>query len=579
MSFRRRDYPEVLDNVLTAMVGGVSAEAHPFPPPGQPTRVAHPLDKPPARQIVSVTGTRNGGSFRFRDGADYALDPGGGTLVWQKGAQLPDPGTLITVNYLRRDDPASLTDLEVGGVARTIVELVGLEIARLYAQLEAVYDAGFLETATGGALEKVVALLGIRRIGADRPTAELRFERTEGTSGAITIPAGTRVIDAEAKVEYETVEAVTMMPSQARITVVGRDVEPANDPVVADVLVTMAVPIAGIARVTNPAPASRAATAETDDELRTRARAFLHGSERATLGALGHALARQQVSGEIAEPADRPGVVVITPVSEGLSPERRAQLSAALEDVRPVGVRVELAGAQVPAKVSLELSLTTREGLSAPEVAAAHEAVREAVSEHFKRLPLREDARINKLVGDVLKVPGVEDVTLVSADLADGLDVLDLSAGVIRLADMPTVLGDLAIADPGLPTAVDLTVTFPGTAAVPERQAVVSAVEVALAHLEAAASDPATPAAERTLSMGQLLHLLPPPIGAGQSLFAQAEAAPDLPSTSDVADYTVSLFLRQAGGLTRVLASDGDAYEVTPMERLALQSAGLELED
>ncbi len=32
MSLRRRTFPEVLDNVLTALMGGVAAEAHPFPP-------------------------------------------------------------------------------------------------------------------------------------------------------------------------------------------------------------------------------------------------------------------------------------------------------------------------------------------------------------------------------------------------------------------------------------------------------------------------------------------------------------------------------------------------------------------
>ena len=168
MSFRRRDYPEVLDNLLTALVGGVSAEPHPFPPPGDEAAPRHLLDAPPARLLVSVFGERNGLPHRFRADTDLELSRDGTAVLWRQGGARPDAGTLVHVNYLRRDDPATLTDLEVGGVARTLVEAVGREMARLYAQLEAVYDAGFLDSATGSALDKVVALAR-HRAGARRP--------------------------------------------------------------------------------------------------------------------------------------------------------------------------------------------------------------------------------------------------------------------------------------------------------------------------------------------------------------------------------------------------------------------------
>src|ERR1051325_7839551 len=46
--------------------------------------------------------------------------------------------------------------------------------------------------------------------------------------------------------------------------------------------------------VTNPAPTTLTAQSETDEQLRTRARNFLHGSERATLGAIHHAIVRSE---------------------------------------------------------------------------------------------------------------------------------------------------------------------------------------------------------------------------------------------------------------------------------------------
>ena len=42
MSFRRRTYPEVLENLLTTLTGGVASESQPFPPPGADHGAVHP---------------------------------------------------------------------------------------------------------------------------------------------------------------------------------------------------------------------------------------------------------------------------------------------------------------------------------------------------------------------------------------------------------------------------------------------------------------------------------------------------------------------------------------------------------
>lgn len=578
MSFRRRDYPEVLETMLTSLAGGVAAEAHPYPPPGgeapAPRMV---LEAPPARLLVSVHGARNGLSYRFKPGEDFELSASGTEVVWKPGAARPDAGTLVEVNYLRRDDPAQLTDFEVGGVARTLVEATAHEAARVHAELEGVYNAAFLETASGRALDHVVALVGVERVPAGRARATLRFNRDPAAAGAITIAAGTRVIDPDVEVEYETVEVVTMSPAQTRVAVEAQDVEPGNPPVAADLLTILPVPIAGIASVTNPAPARRADNAESDAELRTRARSFLQGSERGTIGALKAALARQGIKGEVTEPADRPGVVVIRPVTEALTPERREQLLKAIDDARPAGVRVELATAAAPVGLSLSMLIATGAGLDDKARRAAHEAVREAVAGFFAALPIREDARINRLVGDVLAVAGIEDVTLLSARLlleGGTEERLDTATGVIALAGIAVALAELSLADPGLPTRADLSVRFPAAEAAPDQNAVTAALEAAFAQLTAAAEGGAPDAG--TLSFGTLLLVLPPPIGAGMTL-AAAEAGPvPLPAGSD--NYQVALFIAQANGLTRVLAAPGDSYRLAPRERLALQSVTIEAE-
>ena len=582
MVFRRRDYPELLEGMLTSLAGGVTAEAHPYPPPGAPNdpkaEFRSELMAPLARRLVGVHGARNGASFRFREGSDVALSADGAGLIWMADGARPDPGSLVEISYLRRGGASSITDIEVGGVARTIVEAVALEAARIHAELQAVYESAFVETATGRALDNVVALVGVERVPAGRARATLTFTRDPNMPGAITIPAGTRAIDAGAKTEYETVETVTLSSLQNRIDVEARDVEAGNAPVLAGILTVLPVPIAGIVAVTNNAPAARAQTGETDAELRTRARAFLQGSERGTVGALRAALARQGVRGEIVEPSDRPGVVEISPVAAGLSPEAREQLLAAIEDARPAGVRVEMKSIAVPVKVDVALEIQTGAALSEPARRAAQEQIHDAVDGYFADLSTSEDARVNQIVGLVLAVPGVEDVTLVSAAIDAGEDVLDREAGLIRLGGTATALGELSIADPSLPTRADLRIVFPADQAAPDRNLVSTKIEEAFAYLteRAAVGDVA---AIRTLSFEKLLLTLPTPPGSNMSLAAYDTAPdpkPELPT--DAGAYELSLFIEQANGLTRILSKAGDAYLLSPHERLALGSLQVEAE-
>ena len=80
----------------------------------------------------------------------------------------------------------------------------------------------------------------------------------------------------------------------------------ARGPLPAGTLTVLPAPIAGIAGVTNPAPTALTAQDETDAELRMRAKNFLHGSERATLGSIKEAIARQGITADVVEPEGAP---------------------------------------------------------------------------------------------------------------------------------------------------------------------------------------------------------------------------------------------------------------------------------
>lgn len=575
MSFRRRTYTEVLDELLTTLVGGVAAEAHPYPPPttSASSDPVHRLEQPPAGQVVAVHGARGGQPHRFVEVTDWTMEVDGTAVTWVAGGDRPDEGTLVHVTYVPVAATPELTDLQVGSVTRTLAEAAALELARLEAQLQAVYDAGFVDTATGRSLDNVVALLGIERVRAGRPTGDVEFVRSPGDLGTITIPAGTRVMTVDGDVEYATTAAVTMVSGQQRIRVAARDLEAANLGLDAEQLTVLPTPIAGISGVTNPFPTVASGRDEDDEELRTRAKSFLHGSERATLGALTHAVRRQGISADVVED-ELPGSVTITPHADVLPPDVHQRLLQAVEDARPAGVVVTLAAPVAPREVDVELVLTTATGLLPEDLETAQRAVRVAVTEEFERAG-RADVSLNRLVAQALAVPGVDDLTVVSATVSDNgttTDVLDREAGILDLDAAPTRLGALQIADPNLPTRLGVVVTWPASDPPPDEVAIRDHLGAAVTALNAINAVPAGPTddpALRHVGWTRLRTVLPLPGRPGATLAAVDTGGVAL-DDGDGSPYRVQFLLSTASGLTHVLTGPDDGVDLSPFERLSL---------
>ena len=57
----------------------------------------------------------------------------------------------------------ALTDANEGSVVRTLAEAFARELAVCYEQLDSVYRNAYLDSASGPALDNVVALLGLER--------------------------------------------------------------------------------------------------------------------------------------------------------------------------------------------------------------------------------------------------------------------------------------------------------------------------------------------------------------------------------------------------------------------------------
>jgi hypothetical protein len=334
-----RPYQEVVDDLLTALIGGVVNEPIPYDLKADLYRLAEP-----ASDVRAVTGQLGGDRHSFLKDVDFAFSGADNAVVWGAGDR-PDDETTFYVDYARKNSRSPLSDINVGSVSRTLAEAIGREITTVYKQIDLAYLSGFLDTATGRSLDLVVAILGVTRKTSEFAVGLATFFRDPAVAGAIVIPEGTVLATAKGEVRFETTEQRVLQAGQARIDAPVRAADGfagEQGIVAAGAISAMILPLAGIARVTNFDPTLRAAADETDDELRARARAALRALGKATLAALDRVIREERATPlEFWDPnsppaqASDPGTVAILVDAE---PTRFASLRGAVEETRAAGV-------------------------------------------------------------------------------------------------------------------------------------------------------------------------------------------------------------------------------------------------
>lgn len=340
-----RPYQEIVDDILTAIVGGVVNEPIFF----DVKEDLYPLSQP-ASDVRGITGTLKQAHHAFQKEVDFLFSEGDNAVVWQPGGVKPDDETVFYVDYFRPNGRSPLTDINVGSVTRTLSEAIGREIATVYQQINQAYLSAFVDTATGRSLDLVVAILGIVRKTKDFAVGLVTFFRDPAAGeGNITIPEGTLLSTARGEATFVTTQMRTLQRGQVRIDLPVRagDASKGEAGIVkAGAITTLAQPITGIARVTNFDATVLGKEDESDADLRARARAVLRGLGKATLLALARVIFEGRA--KLAEvwdpnspPAKRstPGTVVLLVESE---PERFPGLQAAVEETRAAGVQATL---------------------------------------------------------------------------------------------------------------------------------------------------------------------------------------------------------------------------------------------
>lgn len=376
MSYVPRTYDAILRDLLTTLTGGTVRETLLAPASEDELLVPVRLQERPVRRISFLEGKIPNPSepdnrekdirYRFTD-ADFELvssssdENNKDSIRFREDGRRPAPGTLLTVNYYPVETgPVPITDLNIGSVARTLIETFAREIAVSYLHLEHIYRSAFLDTSEGAALDKVVALVGVSRQRPGQPMAKLRFTRQAGATGQITIPANTAVTDADGN-RFLLQHTVTMDPAEASRDTEARG-ELASTPLVEEgTLTRLETLIAGIGSVTNPEPAYRLTAAETDEALRRRARVALQGSVRGTLPALEDGLRAVEGVKDVSvieAPNGVPGEIKIDVAYSGDPAAVLPVLQRRVRELRPAGIRVHSIGEAPRRRVRVQVHLT-----------------------------------------------------------------------------------------------------------------------------------------------------------------------------------------------------------------------------
>ena len=555
MTYAAEPYAQFVDDLLTALTGGAIRDEFRFLPEQEPFELTVSAAVLP--KSVRVFGLADGEYTRFRLGTDFKVAQDGpkAAIAWQPAAPgkdvvHPDAGSTFFVNYEYLGANPALTDRNTGSVTRLLAESFAREYATLSKQLEGVYEAAFIDTASGRDLDQLAALLGIVRRRQLSASGSVVFSRSTPSPADIFIPAGTKLSTADAPAAvFETTDDRTLQRGALSVDAPVSAVVPGDSGLVAENAIrVMNRPILGIETVGNPVSTRFSGADETDELLRARCRRALETSGKATTGSLLGALTTlpglREKDIRIAEDyLAHPGVVYLDVVFPEMSATEltavRDRAVALIEATRPVGIRIEhnidsarppgpatpsegtvaddtttgdpVTVAAVPASlqsvpVNVDVQLTPATlAFSAEQRARLTKQAEDAVAAFIADAGVGEALVYNRLVATLMQLEGVLDVALRMGTAETGLqrkNVISENAAVkpVKGAVTVTIGGALVMLDVTLDISIDNALLGPPDSAETKRIALAESA----AKLQTAVANLTT-----RLSVADLLGALP----------------------------------------------------------------------
>jgi len=193
----------------------------------------------------------------------------------------------------------NLSDVVDTSVIKHILAAAARQDDEQYFQMTLLLDLFSIDRAQGDDLDeraKDIQPAIITRGLAVKADGHVVFSRT-GTSGTVTVPAGSKVKTADAKM-FTTQAAATITPSSveqiaghgtgrdSNVVAVQADVAAAAGNVAANTIIKFDAKPAGVDQVTNPNPLLHGLDKETDDSFRSRLKQYIASLSRCTVMAI-----------------------------------------------------------------------------------------------------------------------------------------------------------------------------------------------------------------------------------------------------------------------------------------------------
>lgn len=315
---------------------------------------------------------------------------------------------------------SKLTDTQIGSVTRTLLETVGREIATLYDEMGAAYNAGFIDTANGNALDMVVSILGIQRKSAQFATGTATFTR-RNPSQDVSISRGTRVStrasDPQNVKIYETSMNVRLPKGENEIEIPIKALTPGEAGMTDfETITALETPIIGVDKVINKKPTTIGTERETDAELRSRAKATVLAAGKATPEAIRNVvLGIPGVRGVTVNemPNGIPGELDV--IIDGLdltdkeSPTYQ-RVQDTIDSVRPAGIYINIKSTEtVRADIKLYLKLTDILRTD-DEVEEIIRKIKTRISRHIGGLNSGSNLVRNRMVSAIFEIKDVYNI-------------------------------------------------------------------------------------------------------------------------------------------------------------------------
>ncbi|MEM9337536.1 MAG: baseplate J/gp47 family protein [Bacteroidota bacterium] len=315
-----------------------------------------------------------------------------------------------------------ITDFEQGSVIRSMLETLAYEQAVFYEQLDHIYNASFVNTATAANLEKVVAILDITRGEPDYAQGDVTFFKDPTFQDTAILPVGTLVTTEDNPDEvpqrkaYRTLEEAVLTPEMTEATVkIQAETRGAELETAQETIVVMPVPVEGVSGVINSSAISFIGRKrETDEELRGRAKKTLLAAGKASEISIEQALLSMPniLDVKIANPKNEAGDIipgVINVYVDGLSETNSQQLSNRLEEVKAAGIYTRLKPAEITTLTGV-LKLVPHESVLEKELPELESQVADQIAAHVSKKKMGHPLSMSQLTTAILQVKGVQDL-------------------------------------------------------------------------------------------------------------------------------------------------------------------------